>query len=190
MIFSALHSITMNFLIFVLLPALLVNAKDIIDANSTPMIDTNGLIGDKPKDASRPTQLVELFLEHYCKTNVSDFCILFNKCIDETSCSNDRLIDDNTNLIDTLLNQFSSVDDTKKLISLTDQLANSSFFIVIAIIVICKIVVIGAVSYLAKRFSCCKKIKTSLMRRKVEELNAEPDQELQTIIVRKSIVHA
>lgn len=127
-------------------------------------------------------EFVDRFISTYCKKNTElDFCVTYNKCKTKSACDTASVLDDNTNLITNLLNQFGNVENTNKLFDLTDKLASHSTFIFVSIIVLLKVIIITLSSVLAKRFSWCKKIKRLVTKNKKSDQEDEAT-ELETIM--------
>lgn len=141
------------------------------NVTTTPrsIIDLDGLQMEEDANTSENTnindglKLIVLFLNAYCTNNDLTFCTTYNRCKNKTTCSTNEFLDVNSNFISILMSKFTDIDDTHKLIELTDKMHDWTKFALVGVIVILKVII----SYLLeKKFNLCGKLKTKIKDKK------------------------
>lgn len=144
--------------------------NEINDTSMLPIIDLDGLQLEEGDDDSDTTdineglKLIALFLNAYCADNDGlTFCKTYNHCKNKSTCNTNEFLDVNANFISTLMSKITNIDDTHKLIELTDKMHDWTKFALVGVIVILKVII----SYLLERkFNLCGKLKTKMKDRK------------------------
>lgn len=149
-----------------------------VNPSTMPIIDMKGLQSESDGDDGSSSvdegmKLIAAFINAYCASKPNlPFCITYNHCKNKTACSTNEFLDDNTDLISSLMSQFTAIDDTHKLIELTDKMHDWTKFALVGVIVILKVII----SYLLERkFNICGKLKTSIREKKKRKNNRNSD---------------